>query len=687
MLYRGALRYLQSGDAPRAAALLAKTVARTAASPRPEDDRLQRAARKRLFAVSMEAGRAELEAGRPAKAAEHFLSARTYAADVSAHVEASIQLARVRLIRKEDSEAVGEYQRLLLEHGEDSVEGARVFDLARNAITATLAVLGREAYEVHEAAAAALLAEARRSGTADALQKVFRLYPNSLAAEEALFEAEAAQAKVQRPDDQISALRTFLREYPDSARAPEAHARLVRALEAKGHTASAGALLRRMLRLFPDAPVEDGGANIPAKEFAERRLKTEAYSRAPGGVAVSRLTPQLTKRFEVVDKDFPEGGIPLKVAGAIPPGVLDLVLLHYTAPTFAAVSALDDKGARIWQLKLKSQVRFAAFIEEALLVADDQQVTRLNPRTGVVEWQYDSKFRMNGFAVSGPLLLFVVEDPDSRIVALEAVRGSSVWSQPFEGRLSSRIHPAGESVVFTTVNPNRIQLFEVETGRRLLANAPFPSGLGAQVVYVADDVLVIHAEGRFLEAYDLPSGRLRWRQVMTFVSTRGLEPGADGLILLGTRRPASGIDEKLFLQTISLRTGKVVKYKEPGELGNALFMLVDGDQVVVISREPDKTITVRGVSLADFSIRWSTPLGGRDATLYPPLLSKDHLVVGAFVEDTKAAKYTYTVWLLDKSGRVVQNMNSDRFERPPAFLGVAHDRLVVCVESKVEVHR
>ena len=117
---------------------------------RPEDVSLQRAARKRLFAVSMEAGRAELEAGRSAEAAEHFAAARSCAADLFAHVEASVQLARVRLARREDAAAVGEYQRLLLEHGEESVEGGRIFELGRNAIAAILGVVGREAFAAHE---------------------------------------------------------------------------------------------------------------------------------------------------------------------------------------------------------------------------------------------------------------------------------------------------------------------------------------------------------------------------------------------------------------------------------------------------------------------------------------------------------------------------------------------------------
>lgn len=689
VLYRGALRYLQSGDPARAAELLARTVAKTAKSLRSEDEPIHRAARKRLFAVSMEAGRTELEAGRAAEAADHFKAARTYAADLSARVEAAIQLARVRLMRKEDAEAVAEYQRLLLEHGEESVEGARVFDLARNAIAATLAVVGREAYAAHEVAAAAMLAGARRSGTAVELQEVFRRYPNSRSAEEALFEAGSAHAKVDRRDDEISALRQFLREFPESVHAPEGHARLVRALEAKGHLASAGALLRRMIRLFPDAEVEDGGARVPAKAFAERRLKSDTYARASSTVPPARLHLPLTHKVEVVDRKFPEGAIPLRIVGMPPPGAESLVFLQSASASSAGVKAVDDSGEKArtaWEVGLKAQARFAGFVEGDLVVADDQIIKRVDLR-GELLWTYEAKARMHGFLLAGPLLLFLVEDPESRIIALETVHGSVAWAQPFEGLASSRIYAAGESAVFTTLKPNRIQLFEVETGRCLLAASSYPDGSTAQVVHVGDDVLVLQSEGRFLEAYDLPSGRLRWRQLMTRVSTRSLEVAGDGLVLLGTRRAAPGVDEKLFLETINLRTGKLVKQKEPTELGNALFMMVEGDLAYVVSREPDKSITVRGVLLADFSVRWTTPVGGTDATLLPPAVTHDHIVLAAFEEDTKAVKYVAKAWLLDKSGQVVHHMVSDPFDHPPAYLGVAHNRLILSVENRVEVHR
>jgi len=162
-------------------------------------------------------------------------------------------------------------------------------------------------------------------------------------------------------------------------------------------------------------------------------------------------------------------------------------------------------------------------------------------------------------------------------------------------------------------------------------------------------------------------------------------------VTLATQRIGSA-DPKLFLETINLRTGKIVLQKEMRELGVALFMKVDGDQAIVVSRETDKAITVRGVALSDFSVRWTTPLGGNEATLLPPEMTRDHFIVGAFLEDAKLVKYAYRAWLLDKRGRVVQNIPREpekaaTFERPPAYLGAAHDRLIICVENKVEVHK
>jgi hypothetical protein len=172
---------------------------------------------------------------------------------------------------------------------------------------------------------------------------------------------------------------------------------------------------------------------------------------------------------------------------------------------------------------------------------------------------------------------------------------------------SSAIYPAGEAVVFTTLKPNRIQLFEVETGKRLLAGR-LPGGVDRPGVHVGRRRPGPPVRRAASEAYDLPSGKLRWRQLIPgrHAEPRGSRPRAG---LPGDPRIGASSDERLFLETISLRTGKIVQQKEPRSWATPLFMQVDGDQAIVVSRGARQAVTVRGVALSDFSVRWTTPLG------------------------------------------------------------------------------
>jgi len=62
-------------------------------------------------------------------------------------------------------------------------------------------------------------------------------------------------------------------------------------------------------------------------------------------------------------------------------------------------------------------------------------------------------------------------------------------------------------------------------------------------------------------------------------------------------------------------------------------------------------------------------------------------VVLGFYESGVDGKYAYGGALLDKEGKVRQNIRSEvRFERPPGY-GVANGRLIYSVDSKVDVHR
>jgi outer membrane protein assembly factor BamB/tetratricopeptide (TPR) repeat protein len=681
-LCRAAVRFLQSGDSDQAAALLRKAIERTASSPRPEDARLHRGARKRLFGVEMEAARS----APPDQAMPHLRAALAAAPDTPSRLEASVQLGRAWMLLRDDARAVAEFQRLLLEHADDVLNGARVFDLARNAIDAILKAAGRGAYAKQEEGARKLLADSKREGTPDAFFRVFQGYPNSVAAEEALLLAARAQGRLERRDEEIATLRQALREYSDSPGAPETHAALVRALELKKHYASAGALLRRMERSFPDAEVSEGEAKVKVRDWAARRLRAEAYARAAAEEPLPALSPPLKPAFEHTERQYREGA-PLRVAGAVPPAAAELLLMNHGA----GIKALDLKrGVEAWHVPVKAGVELAAFVEDGLVLADQVEVTCVDPASGKELWRFDGPSRMRGFAVSGPFLFCFAPDPRneaaSRLLAIDAVRGTVAWSQGFEGTAGSEVVPAGGSVAFTTIEPYRIQLFEAETGKRLLSDATFTRSQNAQVIHASEDVLVLHSEARFLEAYDLPAGTLRWRASLQRMATRAVEVGPREVVLLGTQRMTSTSEERAFMSVINLKTGKIARMQERMDLGDPRFMLLEGDRAFVVSREGDRSVGVRAVALADLSVAWKTLIGEKDSTLLPPALAKDHVVLPYF-EGGADGKFAYGGALLDKAGRLVQNIKSEhRFERPPGY-GVSNGRLVFSVDNKVEVHR
>src|SRR5215831_12653949 len=144
-----------------------------------------------------------------------------------------------------------------------------------------------------------------------------------------------------------------------------------------------------------------------------------------------------------------------------------------------------------------------------------------------------------------------------RLSALDGAKGSAVWTQGFEGTAASDLFVAGDAVGLLTLDPHRIQLFEAETGKRLLSEAGYTRALNAQAALASEDLLLVQSEGKFLEAYDLPAGTLRWRIMLTRMSTRSVESGSGEIAILGTQRSPGGAEGWAFLAVASMKSGKI----------------------------------------------------------------------------------------------------------------------------------
>jgi outer membrane protein assembly factor BamB len=271
--------------------------------------------------------------------------------------------------------------------------------------------------------------------------------------------------------------------------------------------------------------------------------------------------------------------------------------------------------------------------------------------------------------------------------ALDARSGERAWTRPFAGIPSSRVYAAGEAVVFTTVQPNRIWMFEADTGRRTGPDTSHPEGLASQVAYVAADLLVLVAEGRSMDAYELPSGRLRWKAPLPQTTLRAVEVAGDDLYFLAMRRKINGPEEGGYVARLSLKSGKLLRVADDLGSGDPRYLALGSDALFILSREPDGGFQASARALSDLAIRWTSSVkGGKDATLTPPALAAGHLVVTSF-EQGADGKYGYAADVLDMAGKAVQYIRSAReFERPPVGTLVPAG-LVFSVDSRVDVWR
>jgi hypothetical protein len=465
----------------------------------------------------------------------------------------------------------------------------------------------------------------------------------------------------------------------------------VLALERKGQKDGVAALLRRMVTDFPDAEVGDGeGARVKVRDFAERRLRSETGGRAPSGSRVA-FSPPLRKVLDYVDPDG-RAGVAIEAGGTPPASASDLLLMN----TGIAVKALklSDGGER-WRHRDPSGIQFAAFLEDSLLLAGERNVVRLDLRDGRVEWRHVSATPMRGFLLAGGTLCYL--GTDSRVVTLPVIsaidtsKGTVAWTQPFQGirKASSdgaMLRAAGEGVAFITLNPYQIHLYDRETGRKLMTKASFTPDPAAELEYASESLAVISSRGRFVEAYALPGGALKWRSGMSSLSVRDLKVAAGKVVIVGAVDLPGAFPPEATLLVLDLENGKILRMKNKIDLGDVRFMQVDGETVWFVSRERDRTLAARAVRLEDLSVQWRTGLDVQDATAFPLVVAKEHVAVMTFGR-AATGKFFYDGSLLDRAGKVVQNIRSEpAFERPP-HVTVANDRVVFSVDNRVEVYR
>ncbi|MBI2932986.1 MAG: PQQ-binding-like beta-propeller repeat protein [Planctomycetes bacterium] len=676
LIYRSALRLLQCGRVDQAAELFAQVVETASRSRRAEEQRLARVARRRLYAGCMEAGRKALQEKNAVRARSLFGRAREHAPDQAALVETTLRLCEL----EPPESAVAELQRLIFEHGEELVEGRRVAEIVRARIASLISESGTSSYRRFEDEARDQLEHARREGTAEAHLAVWRRYPNSSVVEAAVLEAAEAYERVGRPEDAAMTLRLFLREFPRSARLADAGRALVRMLEARRQFIEGRKILRRMLESSPDPET---------RAFCEERLARKEYHAPSTASSPPSLKPPLKRVGAYVERESsdqdsvaelavlcPEGSGPSK------PG--ELIYVVKDGRVFKAVR--PDTGLAAWELTLDGRPR--AFAQEgSLLICTERTVWRLNAAEGTVEWKYESPVPMDGFALTDMALCVTSPDPrgeQARVVtAIRASDGSILWTQAYAG-LST---PEGllameDGVALVTTKPSRLYVFEVDSGRCRVQQALSSSGGEIQMLGAVQGLIYLHVKRAAVEAYDATEGTLQWRRDLQEFGWTKVCLSRGGVFILGRR------DRRTVASLVDLRHGKLVRVNDVIPVEQEPQVLVDDAAAYVVSPAPERNgVLALGIPFEKLVPSWMTEMD-----LPGPLVglglraAADHLVVfGVGAAETR--RFHFAAAILDKTGKVVQNIKGGDPSRRAAGCDLAGDALFILADNRVEVYR
>jgi hypothetical protein len=328
-------------------------VARTAKSTRPEHEQLQRAARKRLFAVSMEAA---ARSSRPAVRRRRSSTSRRPAPTRRrlAIVEASIQLARVRLIRRKTPRPSAS-TRSCSSSTATSRSKARGSSTCPERDRRVAGGPGTGALRGHEEAAAAMLADARRAGTATRCSGSSGSIRTASAARRRSSRRPAHAKTAAHETSRSGRCGSSCANAPTRQRSPRPTrgwcGRSRRRATPRAPARCSGA----WLRLFPDARVEERRPaghreGVRGEAAQERRLRARA-----GRTCRARRLHAEAKLVHAVDKELPGRRGAAPDAWAPPPGARTSSCCTIAGPTVDGVKALEDKnGGEVWRYSSSS---------------------------------------------------------------------------------------------------------------------------------------------------------------------------------------------------------------------------------------------------------------------------------------------------------------------------------------------
>ncbi len=612
---RVARSLLQAGRADEAVVHLERALALADASEDPGAARIAAEARDLLVQLHRTVGNALLEAGKADAAAGEFREALRFAGEPSDRVRARRDLAKALAAGGKAKEAVAELSRVIAEDADAPADGGRAWDAARLDIAAIVRKAGKEAYAAEEARAKEMLDAAGESEqeTSD----VVRLFPNSLAAEDAAYRLAGIAQKDGRLDDAAIRLRNFVRDHQESPRFAQANVDLAEIYRKRGMEAKARVVLRQAARRIGDAKVIVDGKETTVAEYLSLVLGASA-TLAP--LPLPEVKWPVDRAWEISERRTDSIRI-LPVSGTPPAGSASHVLVS-AGRRLRAVNRED--GVVAWEREFACDPSGCGWTEGGLLVALERDgLAAVDPADGHVLWMADVAGLFLGSVVTEAAAYALVADRSNlmmqRLVAIEAKTGRELWVMPLtDAQASNDLWVTEDSLVLATVSREGRELLIVDRDSgEADRSIPIESGIGKLVMLPPDQVAVVTGDrNEDLRVYEVSSGEMLWMTSARRIDTETLCSNGLALAFVAVN-PAGALE----VVVMDVESGKVAARAPIGTQDYVKGAAIDDQNVYVTFREAKETrqIYLRAFSLADASSRWTQPIVSGDSYLVLPL--------------------------------------------------------------------
>ncbi|MBI3271810.1 MAG: PQQ-binding-like beta-propeller repeat protein [Planctomycetes bacterium] len=639
-------------------------------------------ARRSLFRLYLELGRARWEEGKQEEGLAAFQSARAWSPDARGTLEALFAAYDALREAGRSREALGLMALVLRELPEEGYGRGTAREAAKTEIDRLLAQVGREPFADQEAAAERLLRSGPGREPAEAAcLELLRLYPNSLAAETAALTLAREYRRQKRTDEAIERLRAYLKDFPRSAQAPTAYALLIELYEERGMHTSARGLLAQLARRFPTATLPLDGANVPVKTWVERRQAGPAYTGGGKGVPTADLEPPLVQAWQDVEaqgvelKLFPVDGAVLSPAGE------PLVFLG-AGELLQAVEART--GRLVWKRAVEGNARRVQLHDRILVVLGRFSVTGVEADTGTELWRSEVEDYVTDMTLSrGTCFLSAIQrsvQGESKVLAIDAGQGRKVWEYMVGSQLTELFF-FDEFVAIPVLSNREVLVLERETGR-LQQSIPL-SQRTTKVFPLEPDKLGVNG-GNQLAAYELSTGKLLWRSPVGSLGPESISSRGSDVAYFSTS------DRELVL--VDGETGKAGARQAIPEL-RALSLLLSGDRehFVVYRTQANRknTLVVGAYSAKDGGSLWTTPTPEALLRAYQePILTPRFFLLLSSLFDTRQNLHSPRVLVLDReSGAIAQTLAPAIQGSSSPHVAVQGDVVLIAVGNTVVAFR